>query len=336
MSKQSFDSILEKYLAGKCSPNERLLVEQWYDLIGDEAKIPDTDEEWESLKTRMWLEIQKQNTNETIVVPFYKRLNFKLGIAASVIFMLFFGIYQYSSKILNNGFEISSATNFEKIENTTSKNKVVHLEDGSSIRLFPNSKISFPKHFEADKREVVLEGEAFFEIAKNPSKPFYVYANKLVTKVIGTSFLVKAHKNQEAVQVLVQSGKVSVFKKEEVSDNILRNIEGVVILPNQQLNFDTNSETFSKTVIEKPTLLTNQTFIDFNFEETSASEVLKKIQSAYGISIIFDEEILKECPFTADLTDEPLYGKISLLCQAIEANYETIDGQIIISSKGCR
>ncbi|MCU0323649.1 MAG: FecR family protein [Spirosomaceae bacterium] len=337
MSKHSFDSILEKYLAGKCTPAERLLVEQWYDLIGDEAKIPDTNEEWESLKTRMWIEIQKQNKKEATVIPIYKRLSFRIGVAASVVFVLLFGIYQYSSKIFfNNGFGILESTNYEKIENTSDKNKIVHLEDGSSIRLFPNSKISFLKHFEAHKREVFLEGEAFFEIAKNPSKPFYVYANKLVTKVIGTSFLVKAHKSQAAVQVLVQSGKVSVFKKEEVSDNILRNIEGVVILANQQLNFDKKSETFLKTVIEKPTLLANKTFIDFNFEEVAASEVLKKIQSAYGISIIFEEEILKECPFTADLTDEPLYGKISLLCQAIEANYETIDGQIIISSRGCR
>lgn len=337
MSKQSFDSILEKYLVGKCTPYERRLVEQWYDLIGDEAKIPDTNEEWESLKTRMWIEIQKQQSTETIVIPFYKKTIFKFGIAASVFFLMLFGVYQYySSNNTVSGFELTSINSLEIVENTSDENKLVHLEDGSSIRLFPKAKLSFPKHFEADKREVLLEGEAFFEISKNPSKPFYVYANQLVTKVIGTSFLVKANKNDKQVQVLVQSGKVSVFKKEEVSEDISRQIEGVVILPNQQLNFDTETENFTKTVIDKPALIVQKTFIDFNFEETSASEVLKKIQSAYGITIIFDEEVLKECPFTADLTDEPLYGKISLLCKAIEASYETIDGQIVISSRGCK
>lgn len=337
MSKQSFESILEKYLAGKCTPAEKQLVEQWYDLIGNEAKIPDTNEEWESLKTRMWVEIQRhQISHQTVTLPFYKTRLFNVGMAASILLFVLLGIYQFSSRNINLNLDLTLGNSLETIVNQSDKNKLLHLEDGSSIRLFPKSKLSYPKQFRNDKREVFLEGEAFFEIAKNPAKPFYVYTNQIVTKVIGTSFFVKANRSDKQIQVLVRSGKVSVFKKEAVSSDISRQIEGVVILPNQQLNFDIDTKNFTKTVIEKPAFIANKAMIDFNFEDTSASEVLKKIQEAYGVSIIFDEELLKQCPFTADLNDEPLYGKISLLCKAIEATYETIDGQIVITGKGCK
>jgi transmembrane sensor len=336
MNQESFESILGKYLEGRCSPSEKMLVEHWYDLIGDEAKIPENLSEWESLKTRMWVEIQKQNAQfveQPPVFSLWKTIK-SFRFAASVLLLLGLGIfgYNYFSGSFSN---ISNLNGLEVATNSTKQNKLIHLEDGSSIRLSPNAKLSYPKHFTGNKREVYLQGDAFFEIAKNSKKPFYVYTNKLVTKVIGTSFLIKSSENGQ-VKVLVQSGKVSVFRKEEIKDGETHKIDGVVILPNQQLDFDEAKESFSKSVIEKPILLSKNELLDFNFEDVSANTVLKQIQKAYGISIIYDEEVLKDCPFTADLTDEPLYSKISLLCQAIEANYQTIDGQIVISSKGCK
>jgi transmembrane sensor len=336
MNHQSFESILGKYLEGKCTHSERLLVEHWYDLIGDEAKIPESISEWESLKTRMWIEIQKQNSLSVEQIPvfsFWKVVK-SFRFAASILLFLGLGIFSYY--YFSGSFSPNSAMDgLETTMNTTSKNSLIHLDDGSSIRLSPNAKLSYPKHFTGNKREVYLEGDAFFEIAKNPTKPFYVYTKNLVTKVIGTSFLVKSTQSGQ-VKIIVQSGKVTVFKKEEIKDNKTNKIDGVVILPNQQLDFDESKELFSKSVIEKPVLLTTNELLDFNFEDVSANVVLKQIQKAYGISIIYDEDVLKDCPFTADLTDEPLFNKISLLCQAIEANYQTIDGQIIISSKGCK
>jgi transmembrane sensor len=62
------------------------------------------------------------------------------------------------------------------------------LEDGTTVHLEKGSRLSFPVHFDPKKREVVLSGEAFFEVTENPSKPFYVYANELITRVLGTSF----------------------------------------------------------------------------------------------------------------------------------------------------
>ena len=75
----------------------------------------------------------------------------------------------------------------------------INLEDGSIVTLEKQSKLSYPTHFQKNKRMVILEGEALFEIAKNPEKPFYVYDNEIVTKVLGTRFSIKDKENGKDV-----------------------------------------------------------------------------------------------------------------------------------------
>jgi hypothetical protein len=181
------------------------------------------------------------------------------------------------------------------------------------------------------------EKNRFFEVAKNPEKPFLVYANELVTKVLGTSFNIKSFKGQKEIQVIVRTGKVSVFKLNEVQNSKnVKILEGVVIIPNQQIKFDKEKSNFSKSLVEQPEMLSEMPQYNFEFKDVSASNIFSTIQKAYGISIVYDEELLKECPVTASLSDEPLYGKLELVCNAIEAEYQLIDGQVIISSKGCK
>jgi type II secretory pathway component GspD/PulD (secretin) len=110
----------------------------------------------------------------------------------------------------------------------------------------------------------------------------------------------------------------------------------VVIAQNQQIIFDKKQVNFSKSLIDEPQILQQTQPFKFVFNDESAAEVFKTIQKAYGVTIVFDEELMKDCPITASLNDEPLYGKIQLVCQAIEAEYEVLDGQIIINGRGCK
>ena len=230
----------------------------------------------------------------------------------------------------------ASTTLIEK-DNNTDKPLLITLSDGSSILLQGGSRLSYPANFEGDKREVYLDGEAFFEVAKNPERPFLVYANELVTKVLGTSFNIKSFKGQKDIQVIVRTGKVSVFKLNEIQNSKnIKILDGVVIIPNQQIKFDKEKSNFSKSLVEQPEMLSEIPQYNFEFKDVSANNVFAIIQKAYGISIVYDEELLKDCPVTASLLDEPLYGKLELVCNAIEAEYQLIDGQVIISSKGCR
>jgi transmembrane sensor len=230
----------------------------------------------------------------------------------------------------------------EKV-NDTAKPTLVVLADGSSIFLSPKSKISYAEAFnEGTKREVYLSGEAFFEVAKNPNKPFVVYANELVTKVLGTSFNVRAFPEDKNVVVNVLTGRVAVSVSEKISSqkNISkREAEGIVLLPNQQAVLSRSEIRLVKSLVENPTLLTTnaptQMRYSFVFEAASVSDVFRLLQQAYGMDIVFDEGDFSQCQFTGDLTDESLYEKLDIICKSIEANYQILDAQVIISGKGC-
>ncbi|MDF7819870.1 FecR domain-containing protein [Runella sp. MFBS21] len=227
--------------------------------------------------------------------------------------------------------------------NLTSKPFVVSLADGSSVLLSPQSKISYCEDFDThDKREVFLSGEAFFEVAKNAQKPFYVYANELVTKVLGTSFNVRAFPEDKNVVVKVHTGRVAVAVADKIADKqkiTARELDGIVLLPNQQAVLSRDEFRLVKSLVENPSLLSSNTPISlshsFEFESARASDVFKAVEEAYGIDIVFDEEVFANCLFTANLTDEPLYEKLNIICKSIEASYQILDAQIIISGKGC-
>ncbi|GAB2613622.1 FecR family protein [Emticicia sediminis] len=261
--------------------------------------------------------------------------------AAAIVLFLGIGWWYFqqnsSKSVIYTELVENARTALIEKENNTDKPLLITLSDGSSILLQHGSRLSYPTNFEGDKREVYLDGEAFFEVAKNPEKPFLVYANELVTKVLGTSFNIKSFKGQKDIQVIVRTGKVSVFKLNEIQNSKnVKILEGVVIIPNQQIKFDKEKSNFSKSLIEQPEMLSEMPQYNFEFKDVSASSIFATIQKAYGISIVYDEELLKECPVTASLSDEPLYGKLELVCNAIEAEYQLIDGQVIISSKGCK
>ncbi|TDE13356.1 FecR family protein [Dyadobacter psychrotolerans] len=216
----------------------------------------------------------------------------------------------------------------------------IQLADNSAITLTPGSSLRYPETFPGAKREVYLEGEAFFDIAKDPDHPFLVYANELVTKVLGTSFIIKAYERSREVTVEVKTGRVSVFAKSDPdlqAKITRRELEGVILSPNQKIIFERDQIRMVKTLVENPEIIVPKSQIPhFEFEDTPASEAFASIGKAYGIDILFDEELLSGCPLTARLDNQPLHEKLSIICKAVEASYEVLDGQIIIHSRGCR
>lgn len=93
-------------------------------------------------------------------------------------------------------------------ENFRGQKSRITLPDGSTVYLNNNSKVSYSSSFE-EKREIFLEGEAFFEVEKDPTRPFVVNSNGLLTKALGTSFNIKAH-NGKKVEVGLVTGKIQV------------------------------------------------------------------------------------------------------------------------------
>lgn len=326
MSKQGFDSLLDKYLAGKCTAEEKILVEQWYELLGNDSKIPKSENEWYSLRGKMWQAIQDQNQDETIVVPFWKTQVFRIGVAACL--LLGFGMYYFPQKTDNQ--LVTTITNSSiSQENLSSKVVQISLEDGSLVELSPKAKISYPQHFSSDKREISLEGDAFFDIHKNPEKPFFITTGNTITKVLGTSFFIRSSKKSK-IEVEVKTGRVAVYEKnaKHKKDN------GVLLTPNLKVTFFEDNKLFVTGLVEKPIM--QEKAIEskktvFIFDETPLSEVLAQLETAYGIEITTDNETLNHSLLTADITQQDLYTKLDIICTAINAHYEVKGTSILIT-----
>lgn len=224
--------------------------------------------------------------------------------------------------------------------NASTKPMTVVLDDGSKVTLSAKARIRYANKFVAAKREVYLEGEAFFDITKDADRPFFVYSNGLVTKVLGTSFTVRAYGNSNEVTVEVKTGRVSVFPQSDPDfeqKTSGRELQGIVLSPNQKIIYSREEVRMVKTLVEKPEIVVPKAEIpQFEFEDTPASDVFATVGKAYGIEILYDAEILKDCPLTATLDNQTLHEKLFIICQAVEASYEIIDGQVVIHSRGCK
>jgi ferric-dicitrate binding protein FerR (iron transport regulator) len=230
--------------------------------------------------------------------------------------------------------EIEDILSYENGDNAT---KTILLSDGTSIILQPNTILKYPKTFKGDLREVYITGEAFFEVKKDPARPFLVHANELVTRVIGTSFTIR-NVDHEDVLVRVKTGKVSVFK-EQVDDKTNKEtatLEGVVLTANQQVLYAREQMKLTKSLVEDPAVLVPLTKLDFEFTDTPIKEVFQRIENSYGVDIVYDEEALSSCFLNASLSDVTLYDKLRLICKGINATYEMMDSHIIIYGKGCK
>jgi transmembrane sensor len=221
-----------------------------------------------------------------------------------------------------------------ELSNTTDKTMKIILSDGSIVELAPGGKVSYGQPFVKDKkREIYLQGEAFFKVTKDVQNPFLVYANGLLTRVVGTCFLVKT--TGEHVKVLVRSGRVSVTPMKDIGNQKKRNTE-LLLTPNQQAIFSATDNLISKSITEVPVYLSESGVLpDFNFENQPISKVFATLEKVYGIPLIYDNAVLNTCYLRVKLTDEPFFTKLDIICQTIGASYRVSDGLVIITSEGC-
>ncbi|MDI9871393.1 FecR family protein [Flectobacillus roseus] len=223
-----------------------------------------------------------------------------------------------------------------EVSNDGNHEKMVKLPDGSQVLLSKNSKISYPNPFGVTQRSVYLSGEAFFEVVKNPSKPFVVYANELATRVLGTSFTISSYDKADEVKVIVKTGKVAVFPL-GLEDEVLDKKPEMMLTPNQKVVFNRIDNQMKRSLVEIPEPLKNSA--DFSkylvFENSPVTKVFEKLFEVYNIPIVYDNALMENCRITAELGNQPLFEKLDLICRAIDAKYEVIDGQIVIHAKKC-
>ncbi len=259
-----------------------------------------------------------------------------MRLAAAVLLIASSIVWYYGHSFQNQSNSATSNSIIERIEaNEIANNRTIKLADGSTVMLDANSSLDIDKEFGRSTRTVRLKGGAMFVVAKNADKPFYVYTGDLVTKVLGTSFRINAFEKDNNVSVSVKTGKVTVFKNEKTAEKSLS--EEMILLPNQQAVFLKDANKLVKTVVEVPLILNEfKRKTGFFYSETPIVQVFQDLEQAYQVTILYDEELFKDCNLTAALSNENLFEKLTLICQTIQAKYQIIDGQIVISGRGCK
>ncbi|ADB40759.1 FecR family protein [Spirosoma linguale] len=343
MSRKTFRQLLEKYLRGECTPQEKRFVEHWYGLLETETGESGEELDMDELEGRLWNQIQKkmdtgEEPEQGRIVPL-KRVRYRwLGIAASL--LLIGGWFYFSQPIRNllpgQALSVEEQTGWLDRSNTSSRPMTVRLEDGSVVQLSAKSSLRFPKHFAADKRAVYLTGDAFFSIQKMPARPFYVHTGEVVTKVLGTSFFVRTQAESGKVRVEVVTGRVTVYKQESEKQT---SANGVFLTPNQAATFFADEQHFVTGLVDAPKVIqpaeAEKKTISLAFDDTPLADVLAQLERAYGIAIELENDQQKNCPLTANLTDQPLYTQLDIICAALKSTYKIQGTTILISGKSC-
>ncbi len=342
---KGFLRLLERYQKGVVTPKEKRAMDIWYDSVQpEEGSWSDLSEE--ELKKEMWLDIRSRMHQEPVYASAEKRRwwqpdYFRIA-AASVLLVTGYMFYRTFSvqQAVISGISDSEISQLERTSNATSAVKEVMLSDGSRVTLDPGAVLFYAKEFDRDKRIVYLKGSGFFEVAGDPGKPFLVYTDDIVTKVLGTSFTIRKNEGSGAIEVAVITGKVMVEKTVSGNNGTgLSAKSGVTLTPNRKVTYYAESEQYVTGLVDEPRIIEKGEDYHrpdaFVFREIPLSTVLEKLEIAYGLEIEVSNERLNNCRITADLSKDDLYGRLEIICAAVNARFELTDDKVMMTGQGC-
>lgn len=247
----------------------------------------DVNQDWNTVKATM----QQVNAPKEAVVRSIKPFNW-LRTAAAGMALLILGtaIYFY----INRG-----PAHIEQIA----------LQDGSIVWLEKGSTFTYPDQFDADKRSVQLEGKAFFDITKDPNRPFIIESGQSTIEVLGTSFNVVS--SAQATEVVVNSGKVRLAEKAAPANF-------VDLSPNELGTI--TQDTLLKAQNTDPNYLSWKTGV-FVFNDTPMERVFKDLSSYYQVELNLRKGLSSDCPINANFKEEQLDDILKTLAFTCDLDY---------------
>jgi len=347
MDQRTLQKILQRYLKGKASEEEKRIVDAFYEASGKNPSLVGEGER-DALQHRYWSVISShilntKNNRSAIGLPATVRthnaVRYSLGIAASLLLLVIsYSVFRdvRKSEPSQNVTGIRPAVPiWTTLDNPGSSVKQFDLPDGSRVSLEPQSQLKYQPAFDQTKREVFLEGEAHFEIAHNKERPFLVHAREVTTTVLGTSFRVKAFEGDKSIMVAVQTGRVSVrAPRSDKHNNTLK--DEIILTPNQQIVYNKTAGTLQRSIVAEPKPLpAEEKTRRMRFEEAPVVDIFHALERVYGVDILFDKNRFASCVLTTSISDGGIYNRLDIICEAIGAEYEINEGQIMITGSGC-
>jgi transmembrane sensor len=199
----------------------------------------------------------------------------------------------------------------------------IKLPDGSHVWIHSSSKIRYPKKFNKEKREVFLEGEAYFEITKDPTKPFLVHTHETITQVVGTSFDLRNFKRERHVELTVFTGKV-----------IFGSDAKVEVTPGNQAVFEkVNKKLFRKEVKGLNALAWKTKRLQF--EDRPLYEVLADLTRYFGVRFEMKTKDKLNCHFSGNYSNPQLDDMLKALSFSMNIQFQLNNGIYYIDGHNC-
>jgi ferric-dicitrate binding protein FerR (iron transport regulator) len=233
--------------------------------------------------------------------PITKSLNYKLRYAA-IAAVLVFGLMLWG--IVDNYLKFNRLTNqFAEVVTLPGQKTSVILPDGSRVWLNSASSLKYPTVFNASEREVILAGEAFFEVHKDQSKKFRVRCGNLDVNVHGTSFNVKNYPDENLQEVTVAEGIVGITNHSKEIKQITKGEQATLNKVSGEVIFDR----------ENPDLVSAWKNNELIFRNTPIEEVIKALESWYGVKINVDKKLFGGHNYTFKLKTETFKEVLNMM-----------------------
>lgn len=199
---------------------------------------------------------------------------------------------------------------------------MIKLDDGTRVWVNAETKLKYPVTFVGENREVILEGEAFFDVVED-EKPFIVKTSFGDVRVLGTAFGISAYSNEPESYTTLVRGKVSVGTKDAAP---------IVILPGEQVITSKDGKMVKQEVdVEEFVGWKDGIYV---FKEKSLGDIMTTLERWYNISVVFQDEDLKELPFTGNLKR---YDNINVFFDALtrtgDLKYRVEGNQVVLYNK---
>ncbi|WP_162946562.1 FecR family protein [Chitinophaga barathri] len=217
-TEQRFRELLDRYIAGNCTPQERAIIEEWFEKGGDVSKAdlhlsPDDTSRLLANIHHLQDEPSVHRMAEPRKLPLLRALPRWRSVAvwAGILLAVGLGI-RHAGKIRDVFSGSESPVVFLALVTGKGEIKQVTLPDGSVVLLNANSKLDYHPDF-AGHRQLRLSGEALFTVTRDEAHPFTVLTgDSLTTTVLGTAFNINSYDKGEDIRISVVSGKVAVSK----------------------------------------------------------------------------------------------------------------------------
>lgn len=198
--------------------------------------------------------------------------------------------------------------------------KRIKLPDGTNVILNSNSILRYTGSFDKKDRTIELVGEAYFEVAKNPKRPFIVRSGEFSTTAIGTAFYVNGRHPSESYKVSLREGQVRL-NNSNGSETLLK--------PGEQANWTSSNKTFYRTAFDT---LSIAQWIDnkLSLKKEESKKLFDVLSEWYGIDIEDRRTNRKDAIITGDYSNKPVEDVLKVICFSLSCKYTISANKIVI------